>query len=184
MKPTTVTGTLTVVGFAALIFAVVRPPSERPVQGNDLFTRIANALEAYALDNGGAYPVDKFGTQQYVLNPILTTPIPYLAAADILDAYARPHVTTNLRYVNFDVTFGESAFISQRNAYPHYLDRHGHWLIWSGTIATGNPETGLYFDPVPYDATNGTQLTGSQVRPSMGAFRSQKMRSETGFVQN
>lgn len=162
-------------GIAAvgMLAGILNPPANK-VPINSLFTRIATALESYAIDHNGNYPPDE-GTPPslngaYTLSNRLTTPVPYLAPEDLIDPFSNATFHGRIRYLNIDNTYGESMSPGKRDIYPVYKELHGSWLIWSGTGRSG---TQYYWDLVPYDATNGTLSAGS-------TYRSQRFNSETG----
>lgn len=165
-----------VCAMVAVAFFVYRASfAQQPSQqASTLFQRIATALEAYAVDNNGNYPPDGYppGSTEsfpFILPTVLTTPIPYLTAEDMIDPFAiNNSITNQIRYLNIEEQYKEVPKIQ-----AIYMSLHGSWLIWSGYFASPNPKSGLYFDPVPYDATNGTLSEGT-------IFRSQRMNSETG----
>lgn len=165
-----------------LLFAMslALPEVGHSQQPPDLFTRIASALEAYAVDNNGAYPPDGVpygGGYRYwaTLSTALTTPVAYLAPADLIDPFGDFQNDYRLRYINFDYSFKDSSNISYSRDYAAYKALHGSWLIWSGSAQGRNADTGLAFDLIPYDPTNGVASRGCP-------FRSQVIRTETGVT--
>lgn len=174
MRKLSITNTVALCGIAALFAAVLMPKRNHQGQMPDRFQRIATALEAYALDNGGKYPPDRPDPNNaYLLSTRLTTPLAYLAPGDMIDPLAQnANISRIVRYINFDNTYGESEFSGQRALYPQYYALHGSWMLWSGRAVTSNPSTNLFFDMVSYDPTNGALSLGT-------VFRSQRHLSET-----
>lgn len=131
----------------------------------DRFQRIANALESYALDNDGAYPVPVAGR----LPSVISTPIAYLNKHETIDPIPfKDNINTTrlrpFRYHTYDI-----------NTYPHlqsYYDFYGAWRIESMPIINSDL-TGI--DIRIYDPTNGTYSLGV-------VTRSQKITSERGLL--
>jgi len=166
-------------GLAGLLGVLFMGPIIGSRHPGNHFDRIAEALEAYALDNGGAYPdstVSRPFPWHSPMISILTTPIAYLQKSDVLDPYAKGSIYGSyLRYINIETQFGPG--------HPHYAymkARHGSWIVWSGNGTVENLESGVPFDLLRYDPTNGTQTRNATYRPMTHSFRSQRMRSETG----
>lgn len=171
-------------GFFAVIGAILVWPALITGQVTNRLDRIGAALEAYALDNNGTYPsASTWGTSDRRLPHVLTTPISYLQAADLLDPFA---VSTGfpypyLRYTNVEAEYGKFTNPTEESKYRQLKERHGSWIVRSGRDQVWNPETTFTLDLYRYDPTNGTQARNAQRFPMVHSFRSQRMRTETGL---
>lgn len=153
--------------FCAMLLPYWHPPRH----ATDRFVRIANALENYAVDNGGNYPPHspQFQAPGYSLPNILTTPIPYLAASELLDPLSTSEgLLHRYRYINIDDGYTSSTSKNQ------LLAAYGAWLVISPGYDKVYGNFNSYTPFTIYDATNGT-LSGGDI------LRSQRMTSEVGI---
>ena len=159
---------LSVLGTGFFI-SVSRQNNPRSTIYTDNFEQLAQALEAYALDNNGQYPSMSYGPATFIPK-ILSTPIAYISKEATIDPMFPKGSWSRDSYW----------FKNLQNLPPTSIERQtfGSWIISSRSYLGTNtwPSYVPLFPVTVYDASNGTYSAGA-------VFRSQLISSETGVPE-